>query len=490
MDASRNFGKRLGLWLGPALFLITLLFFCPEGLSQEGIAVLAATLWIASWWISEAIPIPATALLPVVLFPLSSSLSVSTATEAYGHPLIFLFLGGFMIAVAIERWGLHRRIALHIIRRIGSSMSRLVLGFMLACGFLSMWISNTATAVMMLPIGTAILSGLEMQTGLEAAVRERFSKALLLGIAYSASIGGIATLIGTPPNLVLAAVVRELYGVEISFARWMLFGLPIAAVLLLLCWLYLTRIAFTVRGQQLPGGAAEIERQLAELGPMSGEEKRVLIVFVLTALAWVSRSFLLEKILPGINDTVIAIAGALALFVWPPVSRERGPILDWESAVRLPWGIILLFGGGLALAAGFEESGLAAWLAGQMSGLKGVGLAFLLLVVVGSVNFLTEITSNVATTSMILPVLAPMAVSLGTHPYSLMFGATIAASCAFMLPVATPPNAVVFGSGHLRIPDMVRTGLWLNVLSIALILLAVFLLLPWVWGISLAGSMG
>ncbi|MCB0640477.1 MAG: DASS family sodium-coupled anion symporter, partial [Phaeodactylibacter sp.] len=310
---------------------------------------------------------------------------------------------------------------------------------------------------------------------------EVFGKALMLAIAYSASIGGMATLIGTPPNLVLAGVVKESLGVEITFVQWMLFGLPISIVLLLLCWLYLTKVAFRFRQKTFPGGRAEIRRQLQELGGMTAEERQVLVVFILTALAWVSRSFLLKKFIPAIDDTIIALLSMMVLFVLPGRKQGRA-LLHWSDAARIPWGILLLFGGGLALADGFTDSGLAAWIGDQMKALSLLPLLFLILIIVASVNFLTEITSNLATTAMLLPILAPMAASIGIHPYYLLVAATVAASCAFMLPVATPPNAIVFGSGYLRIPDMVRVGFWLNVISIVLLTAAVYGLLPRVWG--------
>jgi sodium-dependent dicarboxylate transporter 2/3/5 len=295
----------------------------------------------------------------------------------------------------------------------------------------------------------------------------------------------MATLIGTPPNLVFAGVVEELYGIEITFSQWFLFGLPISLILLFICWRYLTGLAYPLHDRAFPGGRQEIDRQLRELGPLSYEEKMVLAVFIMTAFAWISRSFLLQRFLPALDDTIIAIAGAVLLFVLPARSRQGEQLLDWESAVRLPWGIILLFGGGLALAEGFRSSGLAVYLGSQMALLQDVPLFLLLFVLIAAVNFLTEITSNVATTSMILPILAPLALTIDVHPFTLMVGATVAASCAFMLPVATPPNAVVFGSGYLRIPEMVKAGIWMNLTSIALLTLFVYYLLGYLWGIEL-----
>ncbi|MEM6343657.1 MAG: DASS family sodium-coupled anion symporter [Bacteroidota bacterium] len=472
----------LGLILGPTLFITTLLLFRPEGLSSEANAVLACTLWIAVWWITEAIPIAVTSLLPIIMFPLTGGLSLAETTASFGHRYIFLYIGGFILAIAIERWDLHRRIALNIIKLIGTDIKFIILGFMVATAFLSMWISNTATSVMMLPIGLAIVSQLKDNPATVENEHKQFGKALMLAIAYSASIGGVATLIGTPPNLVLAGIVQEIYGIEITFAQWLIFGLPISVLLLFLCWKYLTAFAFKFPFQSFPGGRAEINKQVSALGPMSFEEKVVLGVFIFTALAWISRSYVLNKFLPALDDTIIALVAGVSLFLLPASRAENRPILTWEEAVKLPWGILLLFGGGLALAQGFKVSGLAEWIGSQMTLLDGVSLLLLLLVLIAGVNFLTEITSNLATTAMLLPILAPLALVIDVHPYILMVGATVAASCAFMLPVATPPNAVVFGSGYITVFDMARVGLRMNLISIALLTLIVFYLLPYIWG--------
>lgn len=470
----------IGLLLGPALFLLTLLFFHPADLSREGNAVLAGTLWVATWWILEVVPIAVTALLPIILFPLTGALSVSETTASFGHRYIFLYIGGFIIAIAIERWNLHRRIALNIINLIGTNVKSIILGFMVATAFLSMWISNTATSVMMLPIGVAIISQLKDNPDTVEDENRIFGKALMLAIAYSASIGGLATLIGTPPNLVLASIVQEIYDIEITFSQWLMFGLPISIGMLFLCWKYLTSFAFTFKQKGFPGGKAEIQRQLHSLGKMSKEERVVLIVFAATAVAWISRSFLLNRFLPELDDTIIAVVAAIVLFLLPAY-QERRPLITWKEAVNLPWGILLLFGGGLALAEGFKSSGLAVWIGQQMTSLEHVSLFVLLLILIAAVNFLTEITSNLATTAMLLPILAPLALAIGVHPYMLMVGATVAASFAFMLPVATPPNAVVFGSGYLSIPDMVRAGFLMNMMSIILLTLLTYFLLPAIW---------
>lgn len=469
--------KRIGLFLGPIAFALILAFLRPEGLPFAGTAVLATTAWMAIWWTTEAISIAVTAMLPIILFPLTGVLDAGEATKPYGHYLVFLFLGGFIIAMAVERWNLHRRIALGIINLIGSNLKMVILGAMVATAFLSMWISNTATSVMMLPIAMAIAKQLEDDPTTEVNENSTFGKALMLAVAYSASIGGMASLVGTPVNFVLAGQAKEVFGIEIGFMDWMRIGLPISAVLLVICWWYLTRVAFTFEKDSFAGGRAEIRRLQKELGPMSREEMKVLIVFVITAAAWVSRKALLAPLIPGISDTVIAMIGATALFLVP--GKEKGSaLLTWREAEKLPWGVVLLLGGGFALAGGFEAGGLADYVANHLSVPDGVNLLLVTVLVVAAVNFLTEITSNVATTSMLLPVLAVAAGPLGVSGSSLMVPATLAATCAFMLPVATPPNAVVFGSGYLTIPDMAKAGFRMNVISILIITVVCYFVLP------------
>lgn len=478
--------KRLGFILGPLIYTLILLFFKPKGLSEAAIAILASTAWMAIWWITEAIPIAMTSLLPIVLFPLSGGMELSTTTASFGHKYIFLYMGGFIIAIAIEKWNLHKRIALNIINIIGSDIKKIILGFMVATAFLSMWISNTATAVMMLPIGIAIISQLKDNPHTVENETRLFGKALMLAIAYSASIGGIATLIGTPPNLVLAGVVLNTYGYEITFFQWFLFGFPIAVLLLFICWKYLTSYAYNFKQMEFPGGKTEIKRLLKLLGKISYEEKIVAIIFGTTAFFWITRSFIFVKFIPKLDDTIIAIIFAIALFLIPTKDKKQ-QLMAWEDAVKLPWGIILLFGGGLAIANGFESTGLAVWLGNQMTVFEGLTTIILIAILVAAINFLTEITSNTATTAMILPVLAPMAMTVDIHPFILMVGAAVAASCAFMLPVATPPNAIVFGSGYLRIPDMAGKGFVMNILSIIIVTLFVYFLLPVLWDLTVEG---
>lgn len=473
--------QKIALVLGPLAFLLILTFFKPDGLSKQGIAVLATTLWIAIWWIFEVIPIAVTALLPIILFPLTGAMSLNSTTTSFGHKYVFLYIGGFILAIAIEKWNLHKRIALNIIKTIGTNVKQIILGFMLATAFLSMWISNTATTVMMLPIAMAIVTQLKDNPNTIENENSIFGKALMLAIAYSASIGGIATLIGTPPNLIFAGVLEDQYGIEISFAKWIMYGLPLAIILLFICWKYLTKIAFKFEQNEFPGGKSEIEKQITLLGKFSYEEKIVGFVFLITAILWIIRSFVLKQFLPNIDDTIIAIIGAISLFLIPTKTKKGEKIMDWKSASKLPWDILLLFGGGLAIANGFKTSGLAAWIGTQLTLINHLPLFLLLLVLVFAVNFLTEITSNLATTAMLLPVIIPVAVSLNIHPFTLMVGITTAASCAFMLPVATPPNAIVFGSGYLKIKDMMRTGVLLNMVSVIIITLMVYFLLPMLW---------
>ncbi|TRO63327.1 SLC13 family permease [Christiangramia sabulilitoris] len=472
--------KNIFLILGPLIFIILQGITTPAGMPEHAWDILSATIWIALWWITEAVPIAVTALLPIVLFPLTGAMDLSSTTASYGHKYIFLYVGGFILAVAIEKWNLHKRIALHIIRLIGTDVKNIILGFMIATAFLSMWISNTATSVMMLPIGMSIISQLKNNPATRNDENLIFGRALMLGIAYSASIGGIATLIGTPPNLVFAGYIQEIYNIEISFYQWLKFGLPISVTLLIVCWFYLTQVAFNFKQKAFPGGKQEIRRLISELGPMKKEEKIVMIVFILTALSWISRSYILEPIFPGIDDTIIAIVAAIILFMIN-TGKEKGRLINWQEAVKIPWGIILLFGGGMALASGFEVSGLAQWLGSQMTLLQALPLLLLILFIIFCVNFITELTSNLATTAMLLPILAPIALQLDLNPYMLLVATTVAASCAFMLPVATPPNAVVFGSGYLRIPDMVRTGIWMNIISILFLTAMVYLMLPIIW---------
>ncbi|MCG8310988.1 MAG: DASS family sodium-coupled anion symporter [Cytophagales bacterium] len=483
-------GKRfIALISGPLSFVIILSIPPAADLSAEAQSVLAITSWIAIWWVTEAIPIPVTSLMPIVLFPLTGALNITDTTSAYGHKMIFLYMGGFIIALAIEKWNLHRRIALQTIHLIGKNAGRIILGFMLATYLLSMWISNTASAMMMLPIAVAVAKQFDGMIASEddltgsKKLSSSFGLPLMLGIAYAASIGGITTLIGTPTNAMLSAVVKDLFDQEIDFAKWMTLSFPISISLLFICWIYLVKIVFPVKADKHAPGYKEIKKQLRLLGPMTFDEKKVIAVFLFTAILWITRSFLLKKFIPAIDDTIIAIVGAVLLFLIPS-SKKGVRIMDWQTARKLPWGILILFGGGLAIASGFQSSGLAAWLAGTLKGLDQVSFIVLLFAVSAMVNYLTEVTSNVATATILLPILASIAITLEVHPYALMIAATLSASCAFMLPVATPPNAVVFSTGYIKISQMARAGFFLNIISVILIVLALWFFMPLIWDID------
>lgn len=481
--------KVLALVAGPLSFFIILLVPPAKDLSSEAQSVLAITSWIAIWWVTEAIPIPVTSLLPIVLFPLTGALDIAKTSSSYGHKMIFLYMGGFIIALAIEKWNLHRRIALQTIYLIGKNADRIILGFMVATYLLSMWISNTASTMMMLPIAVAVakqfggMSKNEDDLVGKEKMNSSFGLPLMLGIAYAASIGGITTLIGTPTNAMLSAVVKDMFQQEIDFAKWMTLSLPISLVLLAICWVYLVKIVFPVKIDDNSSGYEEIRKELISLGPVTSDEKKVILVFLLTAISWITRSFLLKRFIPAIDDTIIALIGVILLFLIPS-SKKGQQIMDWQTARKLPWGILILFGGGLAIATGFQSSGLAAWLAGTLKGLDNVSFIVLLFAVSAMVNYLTEVTSNVATATILLPILASIAIALGVHPYSLMIAATLSASCAFMLPVATPPNAVVFSTGYIKISQMVKAGFFLNLISVVVIVLALWFLMPIVWDID------
>ncbi|MEN8169667.1 MAG: SLC13 family permease [Pseudomonadota bacterium] len=462
--------QRIGLLLGPLLFVLFLLLPTPEAMSPAAQRLAAVTLLMAVWWMCEALPIAATALLPIVLFPLLGIMPTAQTTSAYANPMVYLFLGGFLIAMAMQRWALHRRIALHTINQVGTSPRRIILGFMLATAFLSMWISNTATAMMMLPIGLAVIA--HRQASDEDG---DFATALMLSIAYAASIGGVATLIGTPPNAILAGVLQEQTGVTLGFAQWMIFALPLSIVMLLVAWLYLTHIIYRGKGEERSEDRALLQDQLRKLGQMSYEERWVMVVFSLVASGWILRGLLDISWLEGVGDASIAICGALLLFVLPAGSRTGGRLLDWQSAVKLPWEILILFGGGFSLAAGFVHSGLTEWLVNQLGLLQGVPVWLLLSALVLMIIFLTEVTSNTATATIILPLMGALAGAFGLAPTLLMVPAAIAASYAFMLPVATPPNAIVFSGGHVTIPQMARAGIWMNLIATLLICGAVLL---------------
>ena len=505
--------------------LVTLaaaLLLAPSLAAMPGPArrTLAVTVLMAAWWISVAIPIPATSLLPLVLFAPLGVLGGRETAASYANSTIFLFMGGFILALGIQRWGLHRRIALHVVRAVGTDPARMVLGFMLASAFLSMWISNTATALMMLPIALAVIASLSpspspspSEVGPPGArpAGAGFGAALLLGVAYSASIGGLATPIGTPPNISFLRILQILYpqAPDFSFGRWTLAFLPLTLVFLVLAWILLTRVVHRLEPHRVGEAESVIRREIDLLGVMGPAERRIAIVFGVTAFLWLGRGDLslgnwtlvgwaswVERWVGGpfraanLDDATVAIAMAVLTFLIPGEPDERGrrrALMDWDTAVKLPWGILLLFGGGFALAAAFKESGLSRHLGEAFAGrIAGASPWLLVVATCLLLTFMTEVTSNTATTEVTLPVLAGAAGAMGVHPLLLMIPATLSASCAFMLPIATPPNAIVFGSGHLEMRQMVRAGLWLNLLGAALITAVFLLVASRVLGLDLA----
>ncbi len=490
--------KLVGLILGPVLFGLILLSSPPENSSPEALRTAAVVALMAAWWITEAIPIAATALLPLALFPLLGVMPADSVAASFGDKVIFLFAGGFFIAMAIQKWNLHERIALNVILRVGTEPKRLVLGFMIATALLSMWISNTATTLMMLPIALAVIS--ELQKDQANTQTTNFSIALLLGVAYSASIGGVGTLIGSPPNILMAGLLESLYpdAPPITFLQWMLVGIPFVIIFLPIVWVLLTRFLFPPETTAKADAKEEINRRLNALGPMSKGERIVLTVSAMTALGWIFRADInLEFItLPGwsnlfpdpdmLHDSTVAVFFAVALFAIPVNWEKREFALDWEWAKRIPWGILLLFGGGLALAKASNDSGLVLLLGKQLNVFSELPLLGAILSVCLLMTFLTELTSNLATTAFMVPILAATATdALQANPLLLLLPATLSASCAFMLPVATPPNAIVFGGGQLTIPQMAKAGFIINLIGALLITALVYFLGIAVFGIEI-----
>lgn len=473
--------RRFNIILGPSLFFIFYFLIHPfDGMNSQSHAIFCSVLWIATWWITEAIPIPVTSLLPLVLFPLTGGLDLKLTASSYGDKIIYFYMAGFFLAIAMEKWNLHKRIALNIINVVGYNKKSMVLGFMIATAFLSMWLSNTSTSIMMLPIGIAIVSQVSLKNNI---LNSNFGKVLMLGIAYSASIGGFATIYGTPPNLILLSNIEEYFNLSIDFFSWFIMAFPLSCILLFICWYYLVNFSFDLSSLSNVSKKT-ISSQIKELGKIKYEEKGVLLIFIVFILGLLFKQFISEFI-PQIDDTIIAISIAIFLFLIKSSDGENN-LIEWSDGVKLPWGIILLFGGGLSIATAMKSSGLALWIGELAYNIDSLDLILIVLIIVMIVNFLTEITSNLATVSMLLPILASISISLGIHPYIIMVSATIAASCAFMLPVATPPNAVVFGSGYLKMTDMVKTGLVMNVISIVIVSLYVYFVLPMLWNIDIS----
>ena len=435
--------KRLaGLLIGPVAALAILMLPAPEAMPAPAWRMVAVALWMVIWWLSEAVPIPATALLPLVLMPVLGVQGMAATAAKYAHPLIFLFLGGFLLAAGMQRVGLHRRLALRIVALVGTSPSRIVLGFMLATAFLSMWISNTATTIMMYAVGLSVIGFVDDRTADKTVVRN-FGVALMLAIAYSASIGGVGTLIGTPPNALLASYLHSTHKIQIGFAEWMVIGVPVVVIMLPVTWLLLTRVLFPARAIAIDDAQSVVDAELSALGRMQAGEKLVGVVFLCTALLWIFRKPVADLTGLPLDDTMIALGAALVLFAVPVSRAPAAFALDWEAAREVPWGVLLLFGGGLALAGGFASTGLAAWIGNAVSGID-VSTIVLVLVVTVAIVYLTEITSNTASTATFLPILGAVAVGLSLHPATLTVPVALGASMAFMMPVATPPNAIVF----------------------------------------------
>ncbi|MBD8061065.1 SLC13 family permease [Oceanitalea stevensii] len=502
---NRLLGLAAGLGGGLLVFLLL-----PDDLAVSARVTAATAVLMGLWWMTEAIPIPATALVPLVVFPIfnettaedgtTSPVTVDQVGASYGNNIIFLFMGGFLLALAMQRWNLHRRIALVTVRAMGTSPSMVVAGFMVATAFLSMWVSNTATAVMMLPIGVSVLllvanlkdaptgapgaaggTDLQSEEVKEHVVESTFGTALMLGIAYAASIGSLSTIIGTPPNTLLVGYLADNHDIQIGFGQWMLVGLPLAVVFLAICWFVLTKVLFKPEITEIPGGRDLMNEELAKLGPMSSGEKRVLALFVLAAVSWVAIPLIFDE--PFISDAGIAMVVGLLLFLCPSGSGRGVRLLDWESAVKLPWGVLLLFGGGLALSSQFGSSGLTAWIGEQAEALGGAPVILVVVVLVTLVIFLTELTSNTATAATFLPVVGGLAIGIDMPVLLATIPVAIAATCAFMLPVATPPNAIAYGSGYVTIPQMMKGGIWLNLIGIVLITVTAMTLAVWVFGI-------
>ncbi|MCH7822906.1 MAG: SLC13/DASS family transporter [Proteobacteria bacterium] len=452
----------------------------PAELSAAGWTTAAIGVLMATWWATEAVPIAVTALLPLVVFPLLGIASIQDTAAPYSNKVIYLFLGGFIVAFAMQRWDLHRRIALNVLQVAGGNGRSLVGGFMLTSAIISMWVMNTSTTMMLLPIAVSIIAVIHKSVdGLDQKARDDFQYSLLLGVAYGATIGGMATLVGTAPNAMFAAFMQENYGTEIDFASWMMVGLPLSAAMLPLAWLALTRWVFKVQFDTSGEGRAELRRMRDELGHIKVPEIRVAIIFGIMALAWISRPLLSQ--IPGLaalDDSGIAMAGAIAIFLIPSGDKKDPLLLRWHDAERLPWSVLILFGGGLTLAGAVSRTGLAEWIGSSLQMLGTFPLAILVIVAATLIIFLTELTSNIATTATFLPVVGAIAIESGIDPIVLAVPVTFAASCAFMLPVATPPNAIVFGSGMLTIPKMARAGLVLNVIGIFLVSIAALTLAP------------
>jgi len=457
--------RSFGLYFGVILFLVVIFLPTPEGMSQSAQIVAATALLMATWWITEALPFAVTALIPMIMFPSLDVMGVNEVTPSYANQIIFLFLSGFIFALCIERWNLHKRIALHTINAFGFSYNRILFGFMAATAFLSMWVSNTATTLMMIPIALAVANQIEPESSL---TQSTFSLSLLLGIAYSASIGGVATIIGTPPNAILAGMLEQQAGINIGFFDWMLFAFPLALTFLLIAWMYLKTMMKNLVQKNANESKKLLQEELTKLPVLSKEEKLVLSIFSIVCFLWIIRGFVDIEIFNNIKDSTIGLFGAMWLFVLPAKNgTER--LMDWKTTKKLPWDILILFGGGFALASGFAHTELTQWMALKFDFLQGVNVVIIIFVIVLFVIFLTEITSNTATATLLIPLMIALSPILDISPFILATAVAVATSYAFMLPVATPPNAIVFSSGRVPIQKMAKVGFWLNIIGSILI---------------------
>jgi len=457
--------KKRGFWIGVFLFLAIIMLPSPAGLTGSAWLVAAVAMLMVTWWATEAIPIPVTSLLPIALFPILGVTSIETAALPYANKNIYLFLGGFLIALSIERSGLHKRLALIMIKKLGSDGPKLIGGFMLVSALISMWVMNTSTTLMLLPIGLAICSVVAKTVpNMSEKDKNNFDKALLLSIAYAATIGGMSTLVGTAPNIVFSSFMQEVYGLEIRMSDWMKLGIPVAICMLTLAWIILTKVVYPVNFVSSNETKNTLTKMLTDMGPMSKDEFRVGIIFFIAAGLWMFRS-LIDNYVIGLTDAGIAILVAISLFIIPSSGRN-GELLSWKQSSKLPWGLLLLFGGGLSLGVQINDSGLGLWIGQSLVSLKTVPLIILVMAVAALIIFLTEVTSNVATTSTFLPVFGAVAVAVGVAPEVLTVPVVLAASCAFMLPVATPPNAIVYGANKFKIIDMMRAGFFINIAGI------------------------
>ncbi len=464
---------RIGLIIGPVLFALTISIPI-EGLAFEAKIVFATALWMGTWWITEAIPIYATALLPLVLFPAFNVASLAQLSKSYADKIVLLFLGGFIIAAAIQRSGLHERFALNAIRVFGTSPRSIVGGFMITTGMISAWISNTATAMMMLPIAASVIALVRNENE-----RVRFGTCLMLCVAYSASIGGLATLIGTPPNAIFASLSKSLLNVEVSFGQWILIGVPLSAISLAFAWWYMVNFGAKIGNEPIAEEKGIILERLRTLGPLTRQEKIVAVIFGATAVSWISRGLVWGKFAPMIDDSTIAIIAALTLFVIPSGKGQR--VLDWGSAVKIPWGVLLLMGGGLALASGFTFTGLDKWISERLMLVETADMLLIIAMIVAFTVFSGEIISNTAGAALIIPIGASIATSLGVNPIAIMLPVALASSYNFIMPVGTPPNAIVFGSGYVTARQMAKAGLPLDLFGIGIVTLVALLLVPIIW---------